>query len=97
MAAEGYPSLEKGNSLRQGDRIDMGVDQDQSLVFMAGVKRDTDGSFQTEGGRVLGVTGVGATFSKARAQAYHRLTSIHFQGAKYRQDIGTSINQGGGE
>ena len=42
----------------------------------------------TSGGRVLGVTALGATHEEARAKAYDNLKRINFEGAQYRNDIG---------
>ena len=42
----------------------------------------------TSGGRVLGVTALGATHEEARAKAYENLKRINFEGAQYRNDIG---------
>ncbi len=43
---------------------------------------------ETAGGRVLGVTGLGATLEQALSRAYQRVGAIHFEGAHYRTDIG---------
>ncbi len=57
------------------------------VVFHAGTKREAD-RLVTAGGRVLGVTGVGADFQEARAAAYEVVKSISFDGCHYRTDIG---------
>ena len=56
-------------------------------VFHAGTKRAADGSIVTDGGRVLGVTGVGATTAEAIERAYSGVKLIHFDGIHYRRDI----------
>ena len=59
------------------------------LVFHAGTKRDADGALVTAGGRVLAVTGLGATLDDAqRAQPGVRRASVEFAGKQFRTDIG---------
>jgi phosphoribosylamine--glycine ligase len=41
----------------------------------------------TAGGRVLGVTGVGATLDQARASAYQAVGGVSFRGMHFRHDI----------
>jgi phosphoribosylamine--glycine ligase len=55
-------------------------------VFLAGTKSQ-DGQLLTDGGRVLGVTALGATFAVARQRAYAAMEKIHFDGMHYRRDI----------
>ena len=47
-----------------------------------------DGQVVTSGGRVLCVTGVGATVSEAQANAYVGVKQITWRNAQYRTDIG---------
>lgn len=84
-AASGYPT----NS-RVGDRI-TGIETAEIIegvnVYCAGVATDASGAFVTAGGRVLGVTGIGATLADARKRAYEGVTCISFDGMQYRHDI----------
>ena len=83
MAASGYPGAP-----RKGDRI-LGLNQginDETLIFHAGTKL-ADGQFVTNGGRILGVTALGADIATARARAYETVETISFEGAQYRSDI----------
>lgn len=57
------------------------------MVFHAGTKLE-DGKFLTSGGRVLGVTAVGASLEDAREEAYRAAEKISFKGMHYRKDIG---------
>lgn len=100
LASGGYPgSYEKGKLIKGlGD-----VDEDV-IVFHAGTKfaempegskcavcDDDCGLKQgvvTAGGRVLGVTALGATHEEARAKAYDNAKRISFEGMQYRRDIG---------
>jgi len=45
----------------------------------------------SEGGRVLGVTGVGETLESAIAQAYAGVDCIQFEGMYCRRDIGKAV------
>jgi len=85
MAAEGYPG-----DYRKGDTI-FGLDAAAAIedlfVFHAGTG-EKDGRFLTNGGRVLGVTGRGATVSAAIAKAYEGVAAISWEGVQYRTDIG---------
>ncbi|HSB85307.1 MAG TPA: phosphoribosylamine--glycine ligase [Ilumatobacteraceae bacterium] len=78
-AAPGYPSEPTiGQAVTGLDGVD-----ESALVFLAGC----DGSRVT-GGRVLAVTGLGNSLAAARASAYRRLDTIHFEGMHVRRDIG---------
>lgn len=62
------------------------------VVFHAGTKRGTrdEGreTILTNGGRVLGVTGCGATIKDAIDKTYQAVAKIKFEGIHYRKDIG---------
>lgn len=82
MAAPGYPGDYPKGALISG--LDtMGQNQ---VVFHAGTK-ETEQGIVTNGGRVLGVTGIGATIEEARNTAYGAVEQISFEGAHYRKDI----------
>jgi phosphoribosylamine--glycine ligase len=49
-----------------------------------------DGRPVTSGGRVLGVTGAGASLPEALKRTYSAVEKIHFEGCHYRRDIGAS-------
>jgi len=88
MAAGGYPgSYSKGDVILGIENVPAGV-----TVFHAGTKRGENGEILTAGGRVLGVTGTGATHEEARASAYAGVSNITFQGAIFRKDIGLLYN-----
>ncbi len=87
-ASEGYP-----DSPRTGDRIDgLGAAEaiDGVTVSCAGVGRDAEGSLTTAGGRVLNVTGRGATVAEARERAMAGVACISWPGMQYRSDIAAS-------
>ena len=56
-------------------------------VYHAGTKLE-DGKFLTAGGRVLGITAVGADRAEALAKSYAAAEKISFDGVHYRKDIG---------
>lgn len=89
MAAPGYPgNYPKGLPIT-------GVAEAALLenvaVFQAGTKLE-NGRLLTNGGRVLAVSGWGNSLETAVAAAYRGVTTIHFEGAHHRTDIGTAIN-----
>ena len=56
-------------------------------VFHAGTAFK-DGKIVTDGGRVLGVTGLGPVVAAAIDNAYKGVREISFEGAHFRRDIG---------
>ena len=85
MASGGYPgSYEKGKRITG---LEAARDMDDVVVFHAGTAV-RDGAIVTDGGRVLGVTAVGADIGCAIDRAYEAVGKIHFEGAYYRKDIG---------
>ena len=84
LAAAGYPG-----EPRRGDAIDLaGGLPRHTIVFHAGTRRDEQGVLRTNGGRVLGVSGMGETFEAARAASLAGARAITFEGKQYRRDIG---------
>ena len=84
MASGGYPGdYEKGKEI---SGLDQAEAMDGVIVFHAATKRD-DSRWLTNGGRVLGVTGLGETLPQAIERAYEGVAAIHFDGAHYRRDI----------
>ena len=57
-----------------------------ATVFHAGTA-ERDGRVVAAGGRVLAVTGVGASLAEARARAYEACGKVSFDGMQYRRDI----------
>ena len=62
-----------------------------ATVFHAGTKLNADQEIVTDGGRVLNVTGLGANFQEALAQAYAGIKEIEFDQMYYRRDIGYRV------
>jgi phosphoribosylamine--glycine ligase len=85
LAAEGYPgNYERGKPIRGLDAL---RDWRDGMVFHAGTQR-RDGQVVTNGGRVLGVTALGADVAAAVAEAYTAVDKISWDGMHYRRDIG---------
>jgi phosphoribosylamine--glycine ligase len=84
VAGPDYPA----RSDYAGVRID-GIDRAEAsgaLVFHGGTAV-RDGSLVTNGGRILSVTGTGATTAEARERAYAAVDLVSFEGARFRRDI----------
>jgi len=84
LASRGYPaSSSKGDEI-SGLRAADGMEVE---VLHAGTA-ERDGKVVTAGGRVLNVTGIGASPEQARANAYRVAERIDFDGKQMRHDIG---------
>jgi len=85
MASGGYPgSYNKGeiiNGLNEATKIS------NAYVFHAGTKMEGS-TITTNGGRVLGVTGLGNTIQDAYNKAYEAVDTISFKDMQFRTDIG---------
>jgi phosphoribosylamine---glycine ligase len=85
VAASGYPDApERGDAITGLDDLDEG---DDLVVFHAGTER-RGSELVTAGGRVLGVTALGADLAAARRRAYEAIARIQFRGMHFRRDIG---------
>jgi len=85
LASGGYPGEYKK------DKEIFGLDETDKIkdvvVFHAGTKK-SDNKFYTNGGRVLGVTGLGNTIKGAIDTTYRAVEKINFEKMHYRKDIG---------
>lgn len=91
LTSAGYPgSYEKG-------KVITGIEDAEALdgvtVYHAGT-REQDGQILTNGGRVIDVTALGATFEDARNLAYAACEKIEFEGKTLRHDIGLRALKG---
>lgn len=91
LTSAGYPgSYEKG-------KVITGIEDAEALdgvtVYHAGT-REQDGRILTNGGRVIDVTALGATFEDARNLAYAACEKIDFEGKTLRHDIGLRALKG---
>jgi phosphoribosylamine--glycine ligase len=84
MASDGYPGkYEVGRPIRG---LEEAAKTPGVKVFHAGTAT-ADGQVVTSGGRVLGVTALGATISAAKLHAYTAVKAIRWPGAWCRKDI----------
>jgi phosphoribosylamine--glycine ligase len=83
LASAGYPEAPK---LNDEIHIEDHLIPD-SYIFHAGTVYK-DNKLLTSGGRVLAVTALGNSVKEARARAYEAISSVKFDGAQYRKDIG---------
>lgn len=91
LTSAGYPgSYEKG-------KVITGIEDAEALdgvtVYHAGT-REQDGQILTNGGRVIDVTALGATFEDARNLVYAACEKIDFEGKTLRHDIGLRALKG---
>jgi phosphoribosylamine--glycine ligase len=85
MASKGYPGdYEKGKVIEGLEEVSK---MEGVFVFHAGTTLK-DGQFVTNGGRVLGVTGLGADIPRAIEKTYQAVKKISWDGVQYRTDIG---------
>ncbi|MDR1000629.1 MAG: phosphoribosylamine--glycine ligase [Clostridiales bacterium] len=84
IASGGYPyAYQKGfviDGLYKNEEPDI-------IIFHAGTRLDGD-RVVTDGGRVLGVCGIGESVAEALESAGRSVNNIVFEGAQYRTDIG---------
>jgi len=84
VSSNGYPgSFNKGQEIGGLDAVEAAG----GTVFHAGTA-EKDGKIVNSGGRVLGVTALGATVSEAQAAVYGALEKLDWPGGFYRKDIG---------
>lgn len=85
LTSAGYPgAYEKG-------KVITGIEDAEAMenvtVYHAGTRAE-NGQVLTNGGRVINVTALGATFEDARNLAYEACEKIQFEGKTLRRDIG---------
>jgi len=90
VAAERYPDAGDRGSLIDGVED---AEAGGALVFHAGTASQ-DGRLVTNGGRILGLTGVGDTIAAAREAAYAAASVVSFEGMRYRSDIAAAAAAG---
>jgi phosphoribosylamine--glycine ligase len=94
MAAAGYPGAYSKGAEITG--LAVAGAMAGSTVFHAGTRLDA-GRVLADGGRVLGVTGLGRTLQEAVSRAYAAVDVIHFEGGWCRRDIAHRALSGNGE
>jgi phosphoribosylamine--glycine ligase len=82
LASKGYPSeYEKGKEIKGIDKVK------DVIIFHSGTKIENS-KIYTDGGRVLGITGIDKDTIKLREKVYKAVETINFEGKHYRKDIG---------
>jgi phosphoribosylamine--glycine ligase len=85
LASKGYPgSADAGRAIHG---LDVLKGQGDVVVFHAATERK-DGVLMTVGGRVLGITALGANLDAAIERAYEAVGKVSFEGMQFRKDIG---------
>jgi phosphoribosylamine--glycine ligase len=87
LASGGYPrSYEKGKPIEGLEAL---AGDPDVVVFHAGTRRREGGvdSFETAGGRVLGITARGTSVREARDRAYAAADRVRFEAMHLRRDI----------
>ncbi|MCM8785528.1 MAG: phosphoribosylamine--glycine ligase [Candidatus Omnitrophica bacterium] len=81
-ASKGYPGeYEKGKEIKNIAKVK------DVILFHSGTKLE-NGRILTDGGRVLGITGIDKDFENLREKVYKAVKIIDFEGKHYRKDIG---------
>ncbi len=85
LVSGGYPeAYEKGKEI-------FGIDDvEESLVFHAGAKQDSD-KVVTSGGRVMAITSYGHNYQEAIKKSYQSISKLCFDKMYYRKDIGFDL------
>ncbi len=85
LASGGYPGkYEKGKEI---EGLENASAFENVFVFHAGTKLENS-KVVTNGGRVLGITGLGKNIKEAVDAAYTGVSQINFEGMHFRSDIG---------
>ena len=90
MASGGYPAdYVRGVPITGLEEV---AAMEDVMVFHAGTGLE-QGKIINHGGRVLGVTGLGATVAQAISNSYRAVEKIHWDKVHYRRDIGARALQ----
>jgi phosphoribosylamine--glycine ligase len=84
LATPGYPEAPVLGSVITG----MPSPGERSGIYCSGVAVDGDGQLVTAGGRVMTITGRGATLGVARTVAYELADRVTWPGRQFRRDVG---------
>ncbi len=82
LASKGYPATS-----HSGDLISGLGNITEARIYHCGTKLDENGSYLTNGGRVLAIVAQGTTLDEARKRAHAETSKITFDGAQRRTDI----------
>jgi phosphoribosylamine--glycine ligase len=85
LASKGYPEATESGKVIEGLEAIKG--QGDVMAFHAATTAK-DGKVVTVGGRVLGITALGANLEMAIFRAYEAVGKVSFEGMHFRKDIG---------
>ncbi len=85
IASEGYPTSPRKGAVIKG--LESVEKMEDVVIFHAGTDLKNS-RLVTSGGRVLNVCAYGETLRSAKERAYRAVSLIHFEGMRYRRDIG---------
>ncbi len=88
LCSGGYPK-----NYEKGKVVSIGKVKENVTLYHSGTKI-SDGATVTNGGRVIGVTAVSESLSKARDDAYEAVKAVNFDKMHYRKDIGDKYIKG---
>lgn len=91
LASGGYPGAYDTGVEIAG--LEAAAEVEGVIIFHAGTD-ERQSRVVTSGGRVLSVSGLGATPAAARARAYEACSRISFEGMHYRKDIAERVAGG---
>lgn len=91
VASGGYPEKYKKGFEIKG--LESFKAKEGYYCFHAGTAFNTDGKVVTDGGRVLGITALGADLKTARSNAYEATKLVEFENQYMRSDIGKAIDE----
>lgn len=89
IAAKGYPREFPKGMVITGIEDAEATAPGKVKVFQAGTKVDDKKQTISNGGRVLGVTALGATLAEAQTAAYAAAAKIRMENMHFRRDIGS--------
>ena len=88
LVSQGYPeNYEKGKVISGLNNIN------ESLILHAGTIKDLEENIVTNGGRVIAVTSLDNTMTKALEKSFSNAEKIQYEGKYYRKDIGKDLLQ----
>ncbi len=85
LASRGYPEAAETGHVISGLETLAGHND---VMAFHGATRRRDGALTTVGGRVLGITALGATLEASIERAYAATRQVSFEGMHYRRDVG---------
>jgi phosphoribosylamine---glycine ligase len=86
IASDGYPDVPRTGRELRGVEPAAAADDGPVLVFHAGTRRSAR-TWETTGGRVATVVGLGADLAEAREVAYRAVDAVELEGALHRGDV----------